>query len=53
MTVNLHGRRVSITPEDFVMQNTENDLDIVVSNSFIMHNWIVDAIISSIIQLSR
>lgn len=31
MTVNLHGRRVSITPEDYVMQSLENDPDLKVS----------------------
>ncbi|KAL5106456.1 Rab11 family-interacting protein 4A [Taenia crassiceps] len=28
MTVNLHGRRVSITPDDFVMQQAEMDQDL-------------------------
>ncbi|KAM3172633.1 hypothetical protein ACTXT7_014132 [Hymenolepis weldensis] len=33
MTVNLHGRRVSITPEDYVMQNLETDPDLKTEDS--------------------
>ncbi|VDO04861.1 unnamed protein product [Rodentolepis nana] len=33
MTVNLHGRRVSITPDDYVMQNLENDPDLKTEDS--------------------
>lgn len=34
MTVNLHGRRVSITPDDFVMQQAEFDQDLKVGDIY-------------------
>lgn len=34
MTVNLRGRHVSITPEDYVMQNAEYESDLKVSQLF-------------------
>ncbi|KAM7539101.1 hypothetical protein Aperf_G00000047731 [Anoplocephala perfoliata] len=46
MTVNLHGRRVSITPEDYIMQNAENESDLKTEDSGFLEPGATDYTIS-------